>query len=100
MVGMGLIGAVGTLAKSRLCLLSGLLRPQAGDWREPALLRQTLKETASALGSQQVLIADAGFSLSEVLALNVARFVLRRDKNVTARRNGLPAYSGKGRHRE
>jgi hypothetical protein len=33
-----------------------------------------------------------------VLELNVARFVLRRDKNFTARRNHLRAYRGRGRY--
>ena len=97
---LGLIGAVGAVGKSRLCVLERLVRPQEGDGSEQALVTKTLKQASSCLMADQVLVADAGFSLSEVLALGVARFVLRRDKNFTARRNSLPAYSGHGRHPE
>lgn len=94
---LGLIGAVGSVGKSRLCLLSRLVRPPQDDTSEQALMRQTLKQAAACLGARQVLVADAGFSLSDVLEQNVARFVLRRDKNFTARRNRLPDYRGHGR---
>lgn len=99
-VTLGLIGRVGSVDKSRLCLLSHLLRPQADQQSEQALLRQTLKEAANCLSAKQALVADAGFSLAQMLELGVASFVLRRDKNFTARRNYLPAYRGRGRYPE
>jgi len=99
-VTLGLIGAVGSVGKSRLCLLSKLVRAPEADASEPALMTQTLVEAASCLSAKQALVADAGFSLSLVLELDIARFVLRRDKNFTARRNSLPAYKGRGRYPE
>jgi hypothetical protein len=97
---LGMIGAVGSVDKSRLCLLCKLVRPKQAEGSEQALLHNTLTQAASCLQAEQALVADAGFSLTQVLELEVARFVLRRDVNFTARRNRLPAYCGRGRYPE
>jgi hypothetical protein len=45
-VTLGLIGAVGSVGKSRLCLLSKLVRAPEADASEQALLTQTLKQVS------------------------------------------------------
>jgi len=94
---LGLVGCVGSVGKQRLCLPRLLVRPDVGDTSEKALMRKTLRQAGVCLRDDEVLVTDAGFSLSDVLACEVARFVVRRDKNFTARRNRAPAYSGQGR---
>lgn len=94
---LGMVGSVGTLGKQRLALPRRLVRPQGGQPSEKALMQQTLRQANALLQADEVLLADAGFSLADILGCGVARFVVRRDKNFTARRNRLPVYSGAGR---
>jgi hypothetical protein len=98
---LGMIGPVGSVANaSRLALPRALVRAEIGDSSEKDLERRTLRQAGHGLKPNEVLAADAGFSLQDMLASPVARYVLRRDKNFTARRNFLPAYKGHGRHPE
>ncbi len=95
---LGMVGAVGSVGAARLALPRLLVRAQEGEASEKALMRQTLRKASSSLQPSEVLVADAGFSLADVLDCQVARFVLPRDKNFTARRNVVPAYKGRGAH--
>lgn len=52
---------------------------------------------ADTLAVDEVAVLDAGFSLKELLAVGMQRFVLRLARNATARRNEQPAYQGHGR---
>ena len=98
---LGMIGPVGSVANaSRLALPRALVRAEIGDTSEKDLQRRTLRQAGRDLKPDEVVAADAGFSLQDMLNSKVARYVLRRDKNFTARRNCLPAYKGHGRHRE
>lgn len=92
-----MVGAVGSVGKQRLALPRLLVRPDPADTSEKALMHKTLLQAGATLQHDEVLVADAGFSLSDVLACGVARFVIRRDKNFTARRNRASAYRGQGR---
>jgi len=49
------------------------------------------------LQPDEVLVVDAGFGVATLLTAGVARFVARVPRNLTARRNVLPAYKGRGR---
>jgi hypothetical protein len=97
---LGMVGAVGAVGTTRLALPRALVRAETGDASEKDLERRTLTKVGEDLGPHEVAVADAGFSLADVLLCKVARFVVRRDKNFTARRNYLPAYKGQGRHPE
>jgi hypothetical protein len=97
---VGLIGAVGSVGATRLCLLRQIVRPEGSAGSEADLQRRLLRQVGACLAPEEVAVADAGFSLSDLLACGVARFVVRRDKNFTARRNHLPAYLGHGRPAE
>jgi hypothetical protein len=49
------------------------------------------------LPADEVLTGDAGFGVAALLTEGVPRFVARGARNFTARRNSLPAYTGRGR---
>ena len=91
----GMAADVGSVGKTRLPLLRRLLRQQA-DETEPALQARLLKKTARTLHKNEMLVTDAGFSLADLLDNTPTAFVTRLDQNVTARRNRLPEYKGRG----
>jgi hypothetical protein len=49
------------------------------------------------LHPDEVLVVDAGCGVAALLTSNVPRFVARVARNLTARRNRLPPYKGRGR---
>jgi len=67
---------------------------------EADLKRRLLQQAGKTLGEKEVLVADAGFALGDVLASGVKNFVVRVAQNFTARQNTLPEYRGKGRRPE
>jgi hypothetical protein len=93
----GMLARIGTAGTQRLPLPVRLLRPAPDDPSEAALQRQLVQEAATLLDPEEVLVVDGGFPLSLLLAVGVARFVVRLPKNFTARRATLPPYRGCGR---
>lgn len=91
----GMVADVGSVGKTRLPLLRHLLRQKA-DETETQLQARLLKETARTLHKNEIMVADAGFALSDLLDNTPAGFVIRLDQNATARRNKLPQYKGYG----
>lgn len=93
---MGVIILSGQIGPSRIPLLRRLIRcqPQTGktDFR-----LQLLQEAAAQAVSDQVIVADAEFSVDELHAAGVPRYVVRLASNACARRNLLPPYQGRGR---
>lgn len=49
------------------------------------------------LKANEVLVCDAGFSLADLLAVGVKQGIVRLAQNVTAQRNVVATYKGKGR---
>jgi hypothetical protein len=92
-----LVGAVGSIGKQRLVLPRLLLRQEPADGGEAGLQRRAIPQAAATLADDEVLVVDAGFALSDLLAAGVPRFVARVATNFTARRDYLPAYKGHGR---
>jgi hypothetical protein len=92
-----LVGCVGSVGKQRLALPRLLLRQEPNDKNEADLQRRALQQAGQDLAADEALLVDAGFPLADLLACGVPRFVARLARNVTARRNHLPAYKGKGR---
>ena len=92
----GMVASVGSVGGKRLPLLRLLLRQKATE-TEPALQARLIEETARGLAKDEILLADAGFSIEELLKHPEAAFVVRLDQNVTARRDRLPEAKGKGR---
>ena len=94
---VGIAARVGAVGKQRLALPCLLLRADPADPREAELQHRLLTETGARLTATDVLVCDAGFPLSQVLAAGVPRFLVRGAKNCTARRAYRPEYPGKGR---
>lgn len=96
----GMVGATGSVGKSRLCL-PRLLEPMPADLlSEAAFARSLVRQASASLADAEALILDAGFALADLLSVENARFVMRGPKNFTARRNFLAPYAGVGRHAE
>ena len=94
---LAVVAAVGSVGKVRVPLLRLLLRAAPGDRSEVELQRRALTQAGAALQPDEVLIVDAGFGVAALLVGGVPRFVARVARNFTARRNVLPAYTGRGR---
>jgi hypothetical protein len=94
---LGMVGATGSVGKSRLCLPRFLLEAHPQDKSEAEHQKRTVRQAALSLAADEALILDAGFSLVDLLSVEGVRFVLRGAKNFTARKNSLPVYCGKGR---
>jgi hypothetical protein len=91
------VAAVGSIGQVRLPLLRLILRADPGDQREAELQRRALRQAGAGLHHDEVLVVDAGFGVADLLTEGVPRFVARVARNFTARRNRLPAYTGRGR---
>lgn len=94
---LAVVAAVGSIGKMRLPLLRLILRADAGDRSEAELQRRALRQAGAVLHHDEVLVVDAGFGVADLLTGNVPRFVARVARNFAARRNYLPAYTGRGR---
>ena len=96
----GLCVEVGSVGSMRLGVPRLLLRQLLGE-TEAQLQRRLVREAAGGLASDEALIIDAGFSLSDLRSHEDLHFVVRiaqrAPENTTARRNVLPDYCGKGR---
>jgi hypothetical protein len=94
---LAVVAAVGCVGKVRFPLLRLLLRAEPGDRSDTALQRRAITQAGAALQADEALVVDAGFGVAALLTGSVPRFVARVARNFTARRNGLPAYKGRGR---
>jgi hypothetical protein len=93
---IGLVGSVGHLGSGRLALPRLILAASAHESTDAALESRLVTEATQTLAPDEALIVDAGFDPADLLGAG-GRFVVRLPKNFTARRNHLPAYSGRGR---
>jgi len=94
---LGLIASVGTVCGVRVPLMRHVLRGSNTKECEADLKRRLLRQASKTLAEKEVLVADAGFGLADVLASGVKNFVVRVAQNFTARQNRLPEYKGRGR---
>ena len=95
---LAVVAAVGAVGKVRLPLLRLILRAEPGERSEAELQRRAVTQAGAALQPDEVLVVDAGFGVAALLTAGVPRFVARVARNFTARRNVLPAYTGRGRY--
>lgn len=95
-IGFGLIVDVGTIAGQRFPLIRAIVRGETAGESENELLHRTLRRVAGLLKEDEVAIHDAGVNLGEIHEAGIVRFVVRQRSNVTARRNELPPYKGRG----
>ena len=94
---LAVVAAVGSVGKVRLPLVRLILRAERSDRSEAELQRRAVTQAGATLHADEVLVVDAGFGVAALLTGGVPRFVARVARNFTARRNVLPAYTGRGR---
>lgn len=93
---MGVMVISGQVGSHRIPLLRRIVRCQP-QTRKPDFRHQLLLQTAAQMALDQVVVVDAEFTLAELHAAGVPRYVVRLATNATARRNQLPLYQGRGR---
>jgi hypothetical protein len=96
----GMLARIGSVRGQRLPLPVSLLRTAPNDPGEAALQERLVREAATELAEDEVLVVDGGFSLSLLLAAGPPRCVARVPKNFTARRATLPEPRRRGRPAE
>ena len=94
---LAVVAAVGSVGKVRLPLVRLILRAERSDRSEADLQRRAVTQAGATLHADEVLVVDAGFGVAALLTGGVPRFVARVARNFTARRNVLPASTGRGR---
>lgn len=93
---VGVMILSGQVGSQRIPLLRRIVRcqPQAS---KPDFRSQLLRTAAAQAASDQVIVVDAEFGITELQAAGVPRYVVRLASNATARRNQQPVYKGRGR---
>jgi hypothetical protein len=94
---LGLAGPVGRVGRMRLCVPRHIVRFETQERTDPDRMRRLLQAVAKRLAPEEVAIGDRQFAPALMQACQVERFVVRAERNFTAQRNALPAYSGHGR---
>ena len=96
-VTFGVMVRVGQIGRQRVPLLKRLVAPNQQDPRETKLVERLLGQVGQALAADEVGVFDAGFKMANIQAAQVKRAVVRLANNVTARRNVVAPYAGRGR---
>jgi hypothetical protein len=91
------MGTIGSINGQRSALPEAFVRVDPADPRESTLQAQALSQVAAALAPDELGVFDAGFTIAELQAAGIERFVVRLAKNFVARRNALPVGQGRGR---
>jgi hypothetical protein len=94
---LGLVGWVGQLGSQRLLLPSAILRVDPAAPSEKRLQERMVRQVATTLEDDEVVVLDAGFKLAELQAAGLSNYVVRLAKNFTARRSVPGVYQGRGR---
>jgi hypothetical protein len=96
----GITSQVGDLNGQRVALPRSFERVHPQDPKEDRLWREMLKSVKKTLAEDEITVLDAGVKIKLLQEIGITRYVVRLAKNFTARRNYLPAYSGRGRRRK
>ncbi len=89
-IGFALVVQVGHNAAQRLPLLKQIIRADCDTLSESQFKATVLKRVGACLAAHEVVVHDAGASIADLQAAGIARWVVRLDRNCTARRNVLP----------
>lgn len=100
-IGFALVVQVGQNGEQRLPLVQRIIRAASDTLSESQFKAQVLAQVGRELAPHDVLVHDAGATVADMQTAGVARWVVRLDRNCTARRNTLPPRtSTKGRPAE
>jgi hypothetical protein len=90
-IGLALVVEVGHTGTQRLPLLKQLLCAADDTASESQFKALVLQQVRRQLGPAEVAVHDAGASIADMQTAQMKRFVVRLDRNCTARRNQLPS---------
>ena len=93
----GVVGQVGEINGQRIALPRAFEGVHPKDPSEGRLWRGILKNIHKGLGTDEIVVVDAGVKVRDLQAAGLERYVVRLANNFTARRNVLPEYGGVGR---
>jgi len=96
---VGVMIVSGQVKEQRIPLLWRIFRCQP-ELSKAEFRRKLLQDAKTHAAIDQVIVVDAEFTLAELQAAKVERFVVRLASNATARRNQLPTYKGIGKYPE
>jgi hypothetical protein len=96
-ISLGVAVRVGTVVGQRVPVPLLLLRADAADPRESTLQHTLVRRVGALLAADELLVADGGFHVKEMLDAKVPRYAVRGAVNFTARRNALPPPKPRGR---
>jgi len=101
-IGFALVVQVGHTGTQRLPLLQQIMRAERDTLSESQFKATVLKTVGQHLAAHEVVVHDAGASIADMQTAKVTRYVVRLDRNCTARRNQLAPRppGGKGRPAE
>lgn len=89
-IGFALVVQVGHNGEQRLPLLKQIIRAACDTLSESQFKETVLQTVAQSLATNEVLVHDAGASVADMQTAGVPYWVVRLDRNCTARRNQLP----------
>jgi len=89
-IGFALVVQVGHNGAQRLPLLQQIIRAEADTLSESQFKTAVLQTVGQHLAAHEVVVHDAGASIADMQTAQVTRYVVRLDRNCTARRNQLP----------
>lgn len=95
---MGIAVRVGELKDQRVPLLKKVLSSKPHHKTGKEIELELLKQVNAELKQDEVLVCDAGFRMADIQAVGLKRGIIRLAKNVTAQRNKVAPYKGKGRY--
>jgi hypothetical protein len=93
-IGFALIVEVGHCGTQRLPLLKQLICADRDTLSENQFKATVLKTVGQSLAAHEVVVHDRGASIADMQTAKVERYVVRLDRNCTARRNQLPPHAG------
>lgn len=94
-IGFALIVEVGHNNGQRLPLLRRIIRAETDTLTESTFKAHVLQQVGQHLAAHEVLVHDAGASVRDMQTAGVPRWVVRLDRNCTARRHTLPERTSK-----
>jgi len=93
----GVVVWVGQIGSQRVPLLKMLIRAEGAEPTDAKMGVKVLEHLGRALQPDEVAVFDAGFKLAALQAAQIKQAVVRLAANVTASRNQVAEYKGRGR---
>ena len=96
-ISFGVVAAIGSVGPQVVPVLRSVVRQPPATTAESAVQAAVLAAAGAALAADELLLLDRGFSVAQIQAAGIPRFVSRAAKNFSARRVTPAPYRGRGR---